>query len=254
MPEDVFLFFLRRGDEDLSKRVGVENMPSRLPKDLDPRVQSLLAEYADVFLERLPKGKPDHPFRHQIKLTPGAQSYVCYPYRLSKPELEEAETQIKDLIASGRVRVSSSPWGAPILFARKKDGGLRMCVDYRALNKLTEKNKYPLPRIDDLLDKLRGARFFTSLDLASGFWQIPVAEEDRAKTAFLTPMGQYEWNVMPFGLCNAPSTFQSAMDTVLRGFVGQFAVVYIDDIRDTIEDHLRHLETVFKRLQSYDRS
>ena len=254
MPEEVFLFFVREA-EDLRSRVGVENKPSHLPADIDPRVRQLLEKYKAVFPERLPTGEPKHPFRHRITTLPGAEPYCRYPYRLSRPELEEAEVQIKDLIATGRIRVSSSPWGAPILFARKKDGGLRMCVDYRALNKLTEKNKYPLPRIDDLLDRLRGARFFTSLDLASGFWQIPVAEEDRAKTAFLTPMGQYEWNVMPFGLCNAPSTFQSAMDTVLRGFVGHFAVVYIDDIliySDTIEDHLRHLEMVFKRLQSHD--
>ena len=253
MPEEVFLFFIRR-DDDLTERVGVENRPSHLPDDVDPRVQSLLEKYSSVFPARLPEGEPTHSFRHFVKTLPGAEPYVRYPYRLSRPEMLEAEVQIKDLIATGRIRVSSSPWGAPILFARKKDGGLRMCVDYRALNKLTEKNKYPLPRIDDLLDKLRSASFFSSLDLASGFWQIPVVEEDRAKTAFLTPMGQFEWNVIPFGLCNAPSTFQAMMDTVLREYVGQFTVVYMDDVMvfsETIEEHLRHLELVFRRLQQY---
>ena len=184
----------------------------------------------------------------------GANPVCRYPYRLSQPELEELINQLNVLIPEGRVRTSNSPWGAPVLFARKKDGGLRMCIDYRALNKLTVKNKYPLPRSEDLLDKLTSASVFSSMDLAQGFWQIPMEEEDIPKTAFVTPMGQYEWTVMPFGLCNAPSTFQSAMDRVLREYIGKFVVVYIDDILVFSKDekeHLHHLELIFKRLQEY---
>jgi hypothetical protein len=253
--EAVFCLHIRDKGDDLAARVGKETSASHLPTDIPPQLRKLVEKYKLLFPETIPKGLPKHSFRHKIDLIDGAKPHCRYPYRLSLPELQELENQLRVLLAEGRIRTSSSPWGAPILFARKKDGGLRMCVDYRALNKLTIKNKYPLPRTEDCLDKLSRASCFTSLDLAQGFWQIPMEEADISKTAFVSPLGQFEWTVMPFGLCNAPSTFQAAMDHVLRDFIGKFVVVYIDDIlifSDNDEDHLKHLDLVFKRLQDFN--
>lgn len=252
--EEVFLLHISKCKNDYSARVGKETSESKLPDDISPQIRKLVHKFKEIFPNTLPKGKPSHDFSHKIELIEGAQPHCRYPYRLSLPETDELRNQLSVLLEEGRVRTSHSPWGAPVLFARKKDGGLRMCVDYRALNKLTIKNKYPLPRTDDCLDKLANASLFTSLDLASGFWQIPVAEEDISKTAFVTPMGQFEWKVMPFGLCNAPSTFQSVMDRVLHEYIGKFVVVYMDDIcifSSSEEEHLYHLDLVFRKLKEY---
>ena len=250
---EAWLAFLRP-KEDFAQRVGKETSASHLPSDIPPEIRQLVDKYAHVFPERLPEGNPSHDFKHRIVLKESTEPFCRYPYRLSRPEAEELQLQLADLIAAGRIRSASSPWGAPVLFARKKDGGLRMCIDYRVLNKQTVKNKYPLPRTEDCIDRLYKATVFTSLDLASGFWQIPVADEDIHKTAFVTPQGQYEWTVMPFGLCNAPATFQKMMDTVLQEFIGQFVVVYIDDVSiysNSWEEHLEHLEKVFSRLAEF---
>ena len=252
--EEVFLCYVQAKKIDYVDRVGKETSASHLPTDLSPAVDSLLRDFIDVFPEKLPPGKPNHKFRHHIELVEGAKPHCQYPYRLSRPELQELWDQLQALIPAERVRKSNSPHGAPVLFARKKGGALRFCIDYRALNKATVKNKYPLPRIDECIDDLATATCFSRLDLASGFWQIPMAEEDIPKTAFVTPYGQYEWTVMPFGLCNAPSTFQSMMDEVLSDYIGKFVRVYVDDIviySDTEEEHLRHLRLVFERLRAY---
>ena len=142
------------------------------------------------------------------------------------------------------VRPSVSPWGAPVLFAPKKDGGLRMCLDYRALNKLTVKNKCPIPRIDEIFDRLQGAQHFTSLDLRSGYYQIRMRDTDISKTCIRTRYGSFEFLVMPFGLTNAPSTFQAVMNDVFREYLDDFVMVYIDDIlifSRTEEDHFRQI-------------
>lgn len=250
---ETFLFFVRARDpSSMADRVGKEMSASDLPPNLDPRVSSLIQRFPQTFPAEHLKAQHQSKFMHRIATLDGAKPYSRNPYRFSRPELQELRSQIDALLPSERIRVSQSPYGAPVLFARKKDGGLRFCVDYRALNKVTVKNRYPLPRVDDLLDRLAKARVFSSLDLASGFWQIPLAEEDKHKTAFNTPLGQYEWNVMPFGLCNAPSTFQHMMDTVLRDFITEgFVVCYLDDIliaSATEQEHLAHLERVFERL------
>jgi hypothetical protein len=134
------------------------------------------------------------------------------PERLSPAKRAEVENQVKHLLGMGYVVPSSSPFGAPILFVPKPDGSLRMCVDYRALNSITVKNKYALPRVDDLLDSLGGATVFSALDLASGYWHIRLGPDEAPKTAFRTHFGHFEWRVMPFGLCNAPATFQALMN------------------------------------------
>jgi hypothetical protein len=150
------------------------------------------------------------------------------------------------------VEPSTSSYGASILFVGKKDGSLRMVQDYRYLNKITIKNRYPLPRIDDLLDSISRMKYFTSLDLTSGYYQIRITEEDVPKTAFRTPFGLYQFKVLTFGLTNAPATFQSVMNDMLRPYVGKFVVVYLDDIlifSKTAEEHLSHLRQVLQTLR-----
>ena len=170
-------------------------------------------------------------------------------------EKDQVEAQVKDFLAKQSIRPSRSPYGAAVLFVQKKDGSLRMCVDYRGLNKATVKDKYPLPRIDDLIDKLHGGTVFSSLDLQSGYHQIRIAEKDVHKTAFITPQGLYEYRVMPFGSCNAPSAFQRQMNQMLGHLPS--AVVYLDDIlvfsRNKAEHqvHLRTVLSILKENQFY---
>ncbi|GJP73421.1 hypothetical protein CLOP_g4136 [Closterium sp. NIES-67] len=183
---------------------------------------------------------------------PGSKPTFRAPYRLSPTELTDMKKQIEYLLAKGLIRPSTSPYGAPVLFTPKPDGSLRMCIDYRALNKQTIKNKYPIPRIDDLLDQLRGATVFSKLDLRSGYWQIRMADNSIYKTAFRTRYGSYEYLVMPFGLTNAPATFQAEMNHILRPLLDECVVVYLNDIliysRD-MKQHVEHLRRAFKILR-----
>ena len=217
-------------------------------------VQHLLQEYPEVFEPRttLP---PKRNIAHTIPLEQGHKPPFRPIYRLSPLELNEVERQITELLKQGLIEPSSSPFGSPVLFVTKKDGSLRMCIDYRGLNKITIKNKYPLPRMDQLLDALSGAKVFSSLDLQSGYHQIRIPEEDVPKTAFRTPFGHYQFKVLSFGLTNAPSTFQATMNDIFRPYLNKFVVVYIDDIlvfSKTHEEHLRHLRLVFQALKDND--
>ncbi|KAJ9523909.1 hypothetical protein QJQ45_022343 [Haematococcus lacustris] len=171
---------------------------------------------------------------------------------LSPREEAEVKKQVAELLAKGLIEPSSSPYGAPILFVQKKDGSLRMCIDYRVLNKFTVRDRYPLPRIDDLFDKLAGKRVFSSLDLQSGYHQIRITEEDVPKTAFLTPMGQFKFKVLCFGLTNAPATFQRMMNNVFKPLINECVLVYIDDIlvmSNTPEEHVQHLRQVLQLMR-----
>ena len=216
-------------------------------------VTRLLEKYKDVFPDNLPKGLP--PSRGKdfsIELIENAKPQCRGLYRMSLPELEEVKKKVDELIEHGFIRPSTSPWGAPVLFAIKKDGGLRFCVDYRALNRLTVKNGYPLPRIDEMLDKLCGARYFTKIDLLSGYHQMKIDEKSIPKTAFKTKYGSFEFTVVPFGLTNAPGFFMSNMNQMLSDFIDVFVLVYLDDIlvySETWKDHLTHIENVLKRLR-----
>lgn len=163
------------------------------------------------------------------------------PYRVSAEERRVITTQVEDMLRRDVIQPSHSPWASPVVLVRKKDGSIRFCVDYRRLNKVTRKDVYPLPRIDDALDSLQGAEFFSSLDLRSGYWQVPMAAADRQKTAFITPDGLYEFKVMPFGLCNAPATFERLMDNTLRGLKWSICLCYLDDVVVFSPDFPTHL-------------
>ncbi|MGL5500526.1 MAG: reverse transcriptase/ribonuclease H family protein, partial [Plesiomonas shigelloides] len=173
---------------------------------------------------------------------------------MSPAERAEAEKQISKLLSKGWIAPSSSPFGSPILFVKKKDETLRMCVDYRALNKDTVKNRYPLPRIDDLLDQFAGATISSSLDLAQGYHQIRITPEDVPKTAFRSSIGHFEYKVLPFGLTNAPATFQNVMNDIFRPYLHKFVLVYLDDIlvySRNVEEHKRHLRIVLSTLRAH---
>lgn len=247
--EDIYVLWLSQisGKEDDS----AEDAPDAADKPAD--LQALLNEFSDVFPPELPKQlPPNRGVHHEIRLVEGASPPAKRMYRFTYAEKQEMQAQVTELLEKGLIKYSKSPFGASPIFVTKKDGAMRMCIDFRALNELTVKNKSPLPNIEDLFDSLRGAKFFTSLDLKSGFWQIPVKPEDREKTAFMTPFGLFEWTVMPFGLCNAPGTFQTLMNRVLSDMINIYVLVYVDDIlifSKTWEEHLRHLRLVFERLR-----
>jgi RNase H-like domain found in reverse transcriptase/Reverse transcriptase (RNA-dependent DNA polymerase)/Integrase zinc binding domain/Chromo (CHRromatin Organisation MOdifier) domain/gag-polyprotein putative aspartyl protease len=223
-----------------------------VPKEV---MEGLLAEYQDVMPDELPGMPIDRGIGHTIPLIPGNHRPPSRPlYRLSPLEMDEVKKQVKELLAKGLIEPSTSPYGAPILFVQKKDGSLRMCIDYRALNKITVRNQYPLPRIDDLMDCLHGAAVFTSLDLQSGYHQIRITEEDRPKTAFKTPVGLYQFKVLSFGLTNAPSTFQAVMNSIFGDLIGKSVLIYLDDIlvfSRTPEEHVAHLREVLDRLRRH---
>ncbi len=203
----------------------------------------------DELLEDLP---PRRRVDHAIEVIPGVEPPAKAPYRMSHEELKELKVQLEELLAKGYIKPSKSPYGAPVLFVHKKDGTLRMCVDYRALNKATMKNRYPLPRIDDLFDRLLGAKVFSRINLRSGYYQIRIAEGDEEKTACRTRYGSYELLVMPFGLTNAPATFCTLMNDIFCEWLDDFVVVYIDDIliySGSLEEHAEHLRKVFQRLR-----
>ena len=190
----------------------------------------VVRDYPEVFPDDLTGLPPDRQVEFRIDLMPGAAPIARAPYRLAPAEMKEMMTQLQELLNKGFIRPSTSPWGAPVLFVKKKDGSMRMCIDYRELNKVTVKNKYPLPRIDDLFDQLQGASYFSKIDLRSGYHQLKVREEDVPKTAFRTRYGHYEFLVMPFGLTNAPTAFMDVMNRVCSPLLDQCVIVFIDDI------------------------
>lgn len=215
-------------------------------------------KYKDVFQDTPPPGLPpehgDSQVEHAIRTLPDATPPCRPPYRLSPAEKEELQRQLTRLLQLGHIRPSCSPYGAPVLFVKKKTPGeFRMCIDYRGLNAITIKDRYPLPRIDDLLDRLHGAKYFTALDLTNAYNQIRVREEDIHKTAFRTEFGHFEYLVLPFGLTGAPATFQRAVtDLVVKPLGNQFLDVYLDDLlifSKTLEEHIQHVEAVLAQLQ-----
>jgi hypothetical protein len=239
---------IRKGCEPFLVTVKGTDNPE--PEEVvDPKVKHLMEEFKTVFDDLPPGLPPDRGAPFTVE-TGDSNPVFSRGYRHTPKEREQVEDQIKDYLEKGWIQPSSSPYGAAVLFVQKKDGSLRMCVDYRGLNKVTVKDRFPLPRIDDLIDKLYGATMFTSLDLRSGYHQIRVAEKDVHKTAFVTHKGLYEYRVMPFGLCNAPSAFQRQMNKMLAHL--PFLAVYMDDIlvfSRTEKEHQEHLRTVLGILK-----
>jgi hypothetical protein len=219
-----------------------------------PEKVRVVCEFLDVFPEELPGLPPKREIDFEIELVPGAEPVSKAPYRMAPVELKELKVQLQNLLDLRFTRPSTSPWGAPVLFVKKKDGSLRMCIDYRELNKLTIKNKYPLPRIDDLFDQLQGKTIFSKIDLRSGYHQLRIREEDIPKTAFRTRYGHYEFLVMSFGLTNAPTAFMDLMNRVFKDFLDNFVIVFIDDIlvySESEEAHEQHLRMVLQRLREH---
>jgi hypothetical protein len=214
----------------------------------------VVCEYPDVFPDDLPGMPPDRDIEFIIELQPGTAPISKRAYRMPPNELAELKIQLQDLLDKGYIRPSASPWGCSALFVKKKDDSLRLCVDYRPLNAVTIKNKYPLPRIDILFDQLAGAKVFSKIDLRSGYHQIKIRPSDIPKTAFSTRYGLYEYLVMSFGLTNAPAYFMYLMNSVFMPELDKFVVVFIDDIliySRTKEDHANHLRVVLQRLRDH---
>ena len=225
-------------------------LPERLLPLQQQQLNELFREFSDVFS----RGKDDlgnTPLLEHAIETHGP--LLRQPYRRQNPAVRREEmAQVQQMLSSNVIRPSNSPWASPVVMVRKKDGSLHFCVDFRQLNAATIKDAHPLPRIDDLLDALHGAKWFSTLDLKSGYWQVPIMEQDKAKTAFRTSSGQlFEFNQVPFGLCNAPATFSRLMDRVLAGLQWKMCLFYLDDIivfSSTWEEHLARLREVFERL------
>jgi hypothetical protein len=212
----------------------------------------VVRDFPDVFLEELSGMPPDREVEFVIDLLPGTTPISKRPYMMSVEELKELKKQLTELQEAGYIRSSSSPWGALVLFVQKKDGSQRMCVDYRSLNDVTVKNKYLLPRIEDLFDQMRGARVFSKIDLRSGYHQMKIRPSDIPKMAFSTQYGLYEFTVMSFGLTNAPTYFMNLMNKVFMEYLDRFIMVFIDDIliySKSDSDHEEHLRLVLQKLR-----
>ncbi|WVZ70742.1 hypothetical protein U9M48_019385 [Paspalum notatum var. saurae] len=206
------------------------------------------------FREELPGMPPDREVEFLIELLHGTAPIAKRQYRVAPKEQELIKENIDELLGKGFIRPSSSPWAFPVLFVDKKNGSRRMCVDYRALNDVTIKNKYPLPRIDDLFDQLQGACVFSKIDLRSGYHQMKIRPFNIPKTAFITRFGLYEYTVMSFGLTNAPAYFMNLMNKVFMEYLDKFVVVFIDDIliySKTEEEHEEHLRLVLQKLRDH---
>ena len=214
----------------------------------------MVCEFEGVFPDELLGLPPQRDVDFVIELHPSTSPISMTPHRMALVELQELKVQIQGLLDKGFIRPSTSPWGAPILFAKKKDKTLRLCIDYRQLNRVTIKNRYPLPRIDDLFDQLRGAWVYSKIDLRTEYHHLRVRETDINKTAFRTRYGHFEFTVMPFGLTTAPTALMDLMHRVFHPYLDRFVVVFMDDILiyfETEEDHEDHLRVVLETLRDH---
>nr|GEU41078.1 putative reverse transcriptase domain-containing protein [Tanacetum cinerariifolium] len=242
--EDEILIIQAKVMEKKSNGKGLEDIP-------------VVREFTKVFPKELPGLPPVRQLEFQIELVPGVAPVARAPYRLAHSEMQELSNQLQELADRGFIRPSTSPWGAPVLFVKIKDGSFRMCINYRELNKLTIKNHYPLPRIDDLFDQLQGSSVYSKIDLRSGYHQLRVRNKDIPKTAFRTRYGQYEFQVIPFGLTNAPAVFMDLMNRVCKPYLDKFMIMFIDDIliysrnKEEHENHLRIILELFRKEKLY---
>ena len=240
---------------------GQKGSPSESPDPLEkisrpsgcPELEGLLKEFKDVFPEDLPaETPPEREITMRIPIKPGSTPPHQAPYRVPPGADATIRQTLEYLEEHGLVTPSHSEYAAPVVLAPKPDGSWRFCVDYRRLNAISGDDKYPIPRIDDCLDRLGKAKYFSKIDLRTGYWQMQVHPEDRHKTAFRTQHGQYEWTVVPMGLSGAPGIFQRMMNHYLRKYLGDFVLCYLDDIliySDTLKEHLAHVRKVQTVLQ-----
>ncbi|KAH0695789.1 hypothetical protein KY289_013271 [Solanum tuberosum] len=223
-------------------------------RTLSPRLLPVVREFPEFFPNDFPGIPPEQEIDFGIDILPDTQPISIPPYRMALAELKELKEQFKNLLDKGFIQPSISPWGSPILFEKKKDGSLRMCIDYRQLNKVTIKNKYPLPRIEDLFDQFQGASYFSKIDLRSGYHQLRVRGVDITKMAFRIRYGHYEFLVMSFGLTNSPAAFMYLMNRAFRQYLNLFVIVVIDDIliySRSEDDHMKHLRLVLQVLKDH---
>ena len=219
-----------------------------------PRV---VCEYEDFFLYELPRLPLHRDANFFIELHTGTSPISMTPHRMAPVELQELKVQLQELLDKSFIRPSTSLWGASVLFAKKKDKTLRLCIDYRQLNRITIKNRYPLPRIDDLFDQLKGTRVYSKMDLRTGYLQLRVRKDDILKTAFRTQYGHFEFTVMPYGLTNAPVAFMDLMHRVFQPYLDQFVVVIVNNIliySQSKEEHEDHLRIVLQALREHQLS
>ena len=262
--EDVYVAIVRPSLEDKTDQEDQEQQEVNAIVELDdekidtpfPReIKDILVEFSDVFPKELPAGlPPKRAVDHCIELLPGTEPPHRAPYKMSTQALDKLKTQLKELTEHGYIQPSVSPFGASVLFVPKKNGSLRMCVDYRALNKATVRNRYPLPRIEELLDRLGDAKVFTKIDLRSGYHQIRVHPDDVPKTAFKTRYGHFEFLVLPFGLTNAPATFMHLMHSIFREHLDTFVIIFLDDIlvySRSLEEHKTHVRQALEILRKH---
>ncbi|GKE29628.1 putative reverse transcriptase domain-containing protein, partial [Tanacetum coccineum] len=208
--------FLAQVTEQESKEKRLEDIP-------------IIRDFPKVFPEDLPGLLPPRQVEFRIDLILGAAPVARAPYHLAPSEMKELSKQLQEMLEKGFIRPSSSPWGAPVLFVKKKDGSFKICIDYRELNRLTIKNRYPLPRIDDLFDQLQGSSVYSKIDLRSGYHQLRIREEDIPITAFRTRYRRYEFQVMPFGLTKAPAVFMTLMNRVCKSYLDKLSDLYSFD-------------------------
>ncbi|KAL4017181.1 hypothetical protein IC575_024857 [Cucumis melo] len=224
---------------------------------MKPEDVPVVKEFLDVFSDDLSGLPPDREIEFTSELLPGTTPISQAPYRMAPNELKELKMQLQELVNKGYIRPSVSPLAVPVLFVKKKDGILKLCIDYRQLNKVTIRNKYPFPRIDDLFDQLRGAALFSKIDLRSGYHQLKVRESDIAKPTFRMRYGHYEFRVMPCGLTNALAVFMDLMNRIFHQYLVQFVIMFIDDIlvysvdREAHEEHLRIVLKTLRDKQLY---
>ena len=212
----------------------------------------VIREFPDVFPDDITGLPPNREVEFTIDLIPGTEPISIPPYRMAPAELRELKAQLEELLCKGFIRPSISPWRAPVLFVKKKDESLQLCIDYRQLNKVTIRNQYPLPSIDELFDQLQGSRVYSKIDLRLGYHQLRVQEGDVPKNAFRTRYGHYEFLVIPFGLINAPIEFMDLMNRVFQSYLDRFIIVFIDDIlvySGSPEEHSKHLRIVLQTLR-----
>lgn len=221
----------------------VECVEQPIKEDITESIQSVMDQYYELFQE--PKTlPPSRVYDHAIPIHPEAMPVNNRPYRYSPQHKTEIERQVKELLEAGLIEQSTSPFASPVLLVQKKDGTWRFCVDYRCLNVITIKNKFPMPIIEEILDELAGAKYFTKLDMRSRYHQVRMKIGDEYKTTFKTHHGHYQFKVMPFGLTNAPSTFQCLMNELLQPFLRKFVMVFLDDIliySPSLHQHESHL-------------